>query len=186
MFAGQSVHEGLLVKSIPVYYVNEDVNSYDCAVCRKNRMEIQEEQEVSVVKETNTLINPDAMVIKLLYATLAHIAMLRSCRLFHFACLAFVFLLKHDSIRLEALNSFNLVFLVGLLVNAPWVDPTCHEVTCIAHKHEDSAGNLMIFINELIWHSWKSVLHINVESSKCAYKVNNLDERIRFITDPAS
>ena len=148
-------------------------------------MKVQEDQEVSVIIETDALINPDTVVIELLYTTLAHTAMLRSCRLFYLTSLAFVLLLKYDPIRFEALNSRNALLFVGLLINTSRVHPTCHEVACVAHKHEDRTRDLVIFVNKLIRHFRKSILHIDVETSKRARKIDNLNEWIWLITDPA-
>jgi hypothetical protein len=52
----------------------------------------------SIVVETNTIIYPNAMMIKLFYANITHAAVFRPCWLYEFAGLAFVLFLIHDVI----------------------------------------------------------------------------------------
>jgi hypothetical protein len=57
-----------------------------------------EEDEPPVVVEAYTIIDPNAMVVKLLDAHIAHPAVLGPCRLLEFACLALILLHVHNII----------------------------------------------------------------------------------------
>ena len=125
-------------------------------------------------------------MVKLLYTALAHVTMLRPGRFLKLACGALVLLLKHDPVRFESLNSHQVLSWFNILIKTSWIDPACHEVACVAHEHEDSAGILVVAIDILIWHFRKSFIYIDVEPSKRAHKVDNLYEWVRFETDPVS
>ena len=125
-------------------------------------------------------------MVKLLYTALAQLAMLRPGRLLKLACGALVLLLKHDPVGFESLNSHQVLSWFNISIETSWIDPACHEVACVTHEHEDSAGVLVVAVDILIWHFRKSFIHIDVESTKRAQEVDDLHEWVRFEADPVS
>jgi hypothetical protein len=73
----------------------EDKNADNCAIGADYRMTEDEEYEPPVVVEAYTIIYPNAVMIKLLDAHIAHPAVLGPCRFVEFACLALILLHVH-------------------------------------------------------------------------------------------
>ena len=70
----------------------EDKYADNSTIGADDRMTEDEENEPPVVVEAYTVIDPDAVMIKLFDAHIAHTAVLGSCRLLEFACLALILL----------------------------------------------------------------------------------------------
>jgi len=89
-----------------------------------------EKQEPLVVFGTNTLINPDAVVVKLLDAMVADSAVFGSRRLVYLACFALVLFGVHYIIEDVLLHH---LFSLLLVLDNSWVNCTRHveaKVTC--------------------------------------------------------
>ena len=76
----------------------EDKNADDCAVGANDGVAEDEEDEPPVVVEAYAIIDPNAVVVKLLDAHITHPAVLGPCRLLEFACLALILLHVHNII----------------------------------------------------------------------------------------
>jgi hypothetical protein len=61
-------------------------------------MKEEEKQKPPIVLDADTLVDPDAMMIELLYAVVADATMLRSCRLIDLACFALYSLCIHHTV----------------------------------------------------------------------------------------
>jgi hypothetical protein len=64
-----------------------------------------EQDKPSVVVETHTVIDPNAMVIKFFITNIAHTAVFRACWLSELACLAFIILEIHNMIIIISFQS---------------------------------------------------------------------------------
>ena len=76
----------------------EDKDADNCTIGADDRMTEDEEDEPPVVVEAYAIIDPNAVVVKLLDAHITHPAVLGPCRLLKFACLALILLHVHNII----------------------------------------------------------------------------------------
>jgi hypothetical protein len=77
----------------------EDKDADDCTISADDCMAEDEEDEPPVVVEAYTIIDPNAVMIKLLDAHITHPAVLGPCRLLEFTCLALILLHVHNIIE---------------------------------------------------------------------------------------
>ena len=122
---GHEGEEGFAVKKISVHYVGarlhwhlglkvhetgipqvmlldkalEDKDADNCAIGADDRMTEDEEDEPPVVVEAYTVVDPNAMVVKLFDANITHPAVLGPRRLLELARLALILLHVHNIIE---------------------------------------------------------------------------------------
>jgi hypothetical protein len=80
-------------------------NADNCSICADDRMTEDEEYEPPVVVEAYTIVDPNAMMIKLLDANITHPAVLGPCRLLELARLALILLHVHNIIVVISFES---------------------------------------------------------------------------------
>ena len=106
--------------------------------------------------------------------------MLRAGRFVEFAGPTLYFFLKHCTVVLKTLDGSDDLLSFGILGQHSRICPTCREVARIAYKHDHGTQVDMDRRNSFIWNLWKAFGYIDIEASKRAEKVNDLNYRIRF------
>ena len=89
--------------------------------------------------QTDTLVDPDTVMVEFLHAVSTHGAVFRARWFLEKASSTLNTFLKDDSIELEAFEGGDNGAPIGIFVQLAWIDPACHEVAPIAHKHQHSA-----------------------------------------------
>ena len=74
---------------------------------------------------------------------------------------------------------------ISCLIDIAWVHVACQEVARIAHYHQYCACYLMPACNVLVWDSREAVLNVDKKTSKCAGKVDNLNQWVWLVANIA-
>jgi len=97
-------------------------------------MQKQERQKPFIIPTANTLIQPNAVMIKLFNTDITRFTMLWPSWFFNFACFAFRFFFEHDLIIwIPFLCNFGLSFVIYYT----WINHTSLVKTVIANEHEE-------------------------------------------------
>lgn len=203
---GHEGEEALTVKKISIHYVGtrfhwhlslkvhetgipqvmlldqalEDKDSDDCAVGADDRMTEDEEDEPSVVVEANTIIDPNAVVVKLLDAHITHPAVLGPSRLLEFACLALILLHVHNIIEVISFECP----LMSRFANNPGITRARYEEGVVTEEHEDGAHCFVIFVYIGPWYVLPETDHyINSKTSDCQNQVHDLYYGVFLVAD---
>lgn len=138
-------------------------------------------EEEPVVVQAHALIDPDAVVVKLLDTDVASGAVLGTRWFVKLARSASHLLFKEQAIELKPLDCRYVVSALCILVKRAWVDPAGCEVACIANYHEESAGVDMGVRGSLIGQHGEALCGEDVEPSKGAYTVDDLHQGVRLV-----
>ena len=163
--------------------MKQDLYSNDKTICANHSMQENEAEEILVIVQSNALVNPNTMMVKLLHAKAAHGAMLRPSWFLDLASAALDSFLKDYTIKFKSLERSNDCASVRIFIQLAWVHPARHKIARVADYHEQSAHWNVIEIQSLVRQVWEAVPHINVEAPKRAGKVDDLDKGIVLVAD---
>jgi hypothetical protein len=128
---GLKVHETGIPQVMLLDQALEDKNADNCTIGADNRMAEDEEDEPSVVVEAYTVVDPNAMVVKLFYAHIAHPAVLRPRRLLEFTRLALILLHVHNIIEVISFQCP----LMSRLANNTGITRACDKEGVVTEEH---------------------------------------------------
>lgn len=153
------------------HFAKESGNTCTSSIYANKDVKKQERDEPLLVVDADTLIYPDAMMVKLFNAVITNPTMLRPRRFFNVTCGADITLKVENMVILI----FRAYFLSVLLGNNARTHCTSFIVTIIAGEHENTSSNSMIFTEVWPWDKLKhSDFDVNYEPSTGQYKVNDL------------
>ena len=182
MLAGSHVleHNSLFINLLLL--AHEDGYTCDAAVKAYPNVEEDEAQKPLIILPTNTLIQPNAMVIKFLDAPITNGTVLRAGWLFNFASWANILLLKHDLVvYIHALRDACL----GAILDDSRVNGAGFVKAIIAYKHENGAGVSVIAGEVRAWTVInKHSLHVNIIAAACNTAVKYLDQWVWLVHGP--
>ena len=166
--------------------VKQDLYSNDKTISAYHSMHENETQEILVIVQSNALVNPNAMMIKLLHAKAAHGAMLWASWFLDLASSALDPFLEDYAIKFKSLERGDYCPTVRIFIKSARVHPTRHEIARVAHYHEQSAHRNVIVVQSLIRYVWEAVPHINIKATERAGEVDYLDKRVVFVANVMS
>jgi hypothetical protein len=148
---------------------------HDPRIRRQQKVGQQEGDEVLVIVQTHTIVDPDAVVVEFLNANIAHHAVLRASRFFELASLARGVRSKQNVIIFKFDEGLVRFFRAGQLSRA---NPTRHEVRVVADHDEEGAWPLMPPWDVRTWHFWEAHSHVNVKTARNECHIQNLYYRV--------
>jgi hypothetical protein len=163
--------------------VLEHFESNDGAIDTNDDMEEEEEQEEAIVVETHCLVDPHAVMVKLLYANTTHATMLRPCWLVYLTSRTLVLLLEHHPVVRVPFDSLNDICPFSFTAEFARINPAGSEVTGIAEHHDHGANVFVVPSHIWIGHQMECLRHVHIEPSKGAHKVHDLHQWVRLIAD---
>ena len=143
-------------------------------------MQKDKAQKVAKIVKTDTLIDPNTVMIKFLHAVVTNSAVLGASGLWNFTSPAIGIFLKHNFIILIAINCPLELILGCVLIEAARINPTCHEVARVAETHNQGTNIAMPHTHSLVRYLWKSLFDVDEEASEGTDEVSDLDNWVRF------
>jgi len=158
----------------------EDKDADNCAIGTDDRMAEDEEDKPSVVVKAYTVVDPNAMVVKLLDAYIAHPAVLGPCRLLELARFALILLHVHNIIEVISFKSP----LMSRLAYNTGITRARYEEGVVTKEHEDGAHCFMIFAHigtgDILP---EADYNINGKTSDCQNQVHDLYDGVFLVAD---
>ena len=146
-------------------------------------MQENETEEILVIVQSNALVNPNTMMVKLLHAKAAHGAMLRPSWFLDLASAALDSFLKDYTIKFKSLERRNDCASVRIFIQLAWVHPARHKIARVADYHDQSAHGNVIEIQSLVRNVREAVPHKDIEATKRAGEVDDLDKGVVLVAD---
>lgn len=135
--------------------------------------------------EANAVVEPDAVVVELLNAHVAHGTVLRTRWFINLASSALVLLVKYNFIVLKSLNLFSKCSLGCSLSHMPGTNITSHKVSEVAGHHYHCTYYFMVASSVVVGDMVESIKNVDVEPAKSTCEVHQLDDWISFPADVA-
>ena len=173
--------ESHLEQIVSFHKVEQNLDASDEAIGAYNGMQEYKAEEILVIVQPDTLIDPNTVMVELLHAVATHGAVLRPRWFLNQACSALDPFFENDTVELKAFECVDDLTAVRVFVQFARIDPTRHEVACIADEHNQSADVQVIRIHSRIGYVRKSISDIDVEPTESACEVNDLHKWIVLI-----
>lgn len=162
-----------------LFFTQENKDTSNSTIQAYKDMKKQEQQEPPVVFGTHTLVDPDAMMVKLFNAVVTHAAVFRSGWLVNVACLTLYPFNIHYVI--VWILSFDVSGLFRML-NYTWIYGACFVKTKVTYKHQDGSSCFVPFSQVWTWNILtKCHFNKDYKPTSCYYKVKYLHKWIWFV-----
>ena len=145
-------------------------------------MKKDESKEVFIISQTDALIYPNTMMIKLFNTMVTNSAVFAASWFFELACWTLCILSEHQIVKFKLFQCLMLC----LLIDVARVNCASFVVAVIASKHEEWTNIFMVAVNEGSWHLGKSIDHIYTIASYCTHQIHNLNDRVSRMTNIAN
>ena len=135
----------------------------------------EEEHKVLVVMESYAVVDPDAMVVKLLATHVAEVAVLTAGRLGRFTCITPALVEETDIIIVVPFYSAFNNCLIGAFLDKSWVGVTSQVVAVVACRHEGPSNVLVVVVNVGVGNVFKAVCYVHVVATNSEKEVHALN-----------
>ena len=178
-----SVDERLVPQVALINQVTRTEVADDAAVDANAGMHEEEGDEVLVVVQTHAVVDPDAMMVKLLAAHVAQSAVLGASRLGCLAGVAPTLGVEHAVVVVVALyGAFNFVLGHAWLDEA-WVGAASEVVGVVAREHKGDGDVLVVVVNIGVGDVFEAIGYVEIVASHSQKQVHDLDGRICLVAD---
>jgi len=178
-----AIYESFVPQFSLVHQVTQSEKASNAPVEANTQMHKKEKNEVLVVMKADTVVDPDAVMVKFFAAHVAQRAMLAASRLWDLASITPTFLIKHYVVVVVAFDGTLSNYFIAIFAQETGISPASQVIRIVAGSHEGPRDVLVVASEISVRDVLKSIHHIQVITADRQHKIHYLDCWVRLVTN---